>query len=208
MIHQLPRHAELGIGEHGGAGVAGIELVGDARQKHDRVFQPLGVVDADDLHRVALLGAAGDRLVVGVGEALHPGKEAEQSAVAILLKVAGEADERTDVFLAQVAVRHGGEQRVQIASLADPPQQGLHAQVRGHGAIFLQFGEKGSQIGALRGGQGQRGVKIRVFVIAADVRQIVGREAPERGAQRRDQRHVLTGIVDHGQQGEQHGDLR
>ena len=56
-----------------------------------------------------------------------------------------------------------------------------------------------------RGAEG--GVKIPSLSARADGGQLVGAEGEDRGAQHRDQRDVLMGVVQHGQQGQKRGDL-
>ena len=72
-------------------------------------------------------------------------------------------------------------------------------------AQLVQLRQEGPAVLPAVGGQG--GVKIGVRAVGPHFRQPVGGEAVHRGAEHRDQRHVLPGVVHDLQQGQGHRDL-
>ena len=70
---------------------------------------------------------------------------------------------------------------------------------------MFRVSRKAAQSSPPRGGDGV--VKITVRGGGTELRQTVRREAEDGGAKNRDQRHVLAGVVDEGQEGRDRGDL-
>ena len=130
-----------------------------------------------------------------------------QHPVAGVLKALGQGDELHQIGPAALAVGHGPHDGQQIELVHDLPDQLGAAQVRRHGAQGLQPPQKVRGVGILVGSEAQGVEKVRFLVGGTDERQLVRREAEAGRAQRRDQRDVLVGVVQHGKQVHERGDL-
>ena len=164
-------------------------------------------MDAHDAHG-APFPAGNGRLAPLFGLMAQPHDETVQSAVARLLKLPREIEQQHQVAPARVAVRHRAAERHEVPVVVNVPEQRAQLQIRRETAIVGQRVEKGAAIRARLRRGGERGVKIMRLVARAHGGEIVRREAEQRRAQHRDERHVLMRIVDHREQGEQHGHLQ
>ena len=194
--------------EHRGGGVDLIKAPARSGEKYDRVFKPLGAVNAEDLHGVTALRSAGARLVAALLELLHPAHEPEQPPVALLLKLAGIVRETADVFTPCRAVRHRGEQREERGVVADAREQRFDREIGREGAVALERCEKGGARFVRLRAAAERGIKVGGLIRGADGGELVRRKAEERRAQHGDERHVLPRVIDHRKQRKERCDLR
>ena len=138
----------------------------------------------------------------------QPRDEPVQPAIAGGFKLLREIEQLQQTAAAGVPVRHGAAEREQRAVAADVPQQRAQLHIRREPAIVRERVEKRAALRhRLRRG-GERVVEIMLTVARAHGGEIVRREAEQRRAQHRDERHVLMRIVDDGEQRQHHGNLR
>ena len=120
LNHRLPvqplgAKAQLGVEQNPFFLVGLIKLPPQAAQKDDRVFQPLGAVDGQQLDPSALLG--GGRGCLEGPAFPHPvqmEQETKQALVTRALKAAGQLVEGQEIFPAFFPTGHSGEDLQQV----------------------------------------------------------------------------------------------
>ena len=132
--------------------------------------------------------------------------EGEKPLVSRALIIFAQLQKGQQVFLPRRAAVHCAEHGEHVAAAEDLVQQLPHAHRRRPFAQRAQRRKKAPAL--LRVVQQQRVVKVARLLLCAHCRELVGRKAEERRAQHRQQRHVLTRIVDDLQKSKQHRDLR
>ena len=124
------------------------------------------------------------------------------------LEFPGQLREQEQVGLPVLTVGHGAEHPHQVGPVVEPPDELVAALIPHAEAQLLQFSEKCGTGPVPRLPSGAEGVvKVPLRAPGAQQGQLVGGEAVHRGAQHRDQWHVLPGIVDDLKEGEGHADL-
>ena len=192
--------------EHACARIGFVEQARRVAQEHERELQPLGFVDAQDAHAAALAAGGGGLHTLGLLP-LHPEQEAVQPARARLFKLLRKIEQEQHIAPPQLAVRHRARERHDGAVVHDVPQKFAQRQLDRQRAVARKHVEKIPAVVARFGGERDRGVKIMLAVARAHGGQIVRRQAEQRRAQRRDERHILVRIVHHRQQRAQHRHL-
>ena len=105
-------------------------------------------------------------------------------------------------------ILHGGAKRHEVELIIDKHQKLVDRHFGSARAQFIERLQKICAFFVILRGCFERRVKIRISVGKAYLRQLIGGKAECAGAQHRDERHVLMGIVDHAEQREERGDLR
>ena len=205
-IRALRPETEHRVHEHALACVGFVEQARRVAQKHERELQPLGFVDAQDAHAAALAAGGGGLHTLGLLP-LHPEQETVQPTRTRLFKLLRKIEQEQHIAPPQLAVRHRARERHDGAVVHDVPQKFAQRQLDRQRAVAREHVEKVPAVVACLGGERDRGVKIMLAVARAHGGQIVRRQAEQRRAQRRDERHILVRIVHHRQQRAQHRHL-
>ena len=163
-------------------------------------------MDAQDAHAAALAAGDGGLFALGLLP-LHPEQKAVQPARTGALKLLRQIEQQQHVAPPQLAVRHRARERHDGAVVHDVPQKFAQRQLDRQRAVAREHVEKVPAVGARLCGERDGGVKIVLAVARAHGGQIVRRQAEQRRAQRRNERHVLVRIVHHRQQRAQHRHL-
>ena len=185
--------AERRVHEHARARVGFVEQARRVAQKHERELQPLGFVDAQDAHAAALAAGGGGLHTLGLLP-LHPEQEAVQPARTRLFKLLRKIEQEQHIAPPQFAVRHRARERHDGAVVHDVPQKFAQRQLDRQRAVAREHVEKVPAVVARLGGERDGGVKIVLAVARAHGGQIVRRQAEQRRAQRRDERHILVRV--------------
>ena len=131
--------SQLGVQQHVAAQVLGVEPLGGVAQENHREFQPFGVVDAHDAHRV---GTVGDRAGAGpvlpaADHLVHKPQKSRDTLLSSRLILLRILDEQAQVRLAHLPILHGEHQIPQAGALDQLLDQlvrraggGDHAQLR------------------------------------------------------------------------------
>ena len=192
--------------QHGVPAVLLVKAPGRIAEEHHGKFHALGFVDGHDLHR-ALLRAAGGGLQSLFRLAAKPQHKAVQPPIAAALKALGQLNQLHQVCPALLSVGHGAAEGQHIQLVQQPPHQLTGGHIRRHITKLAQFFPKAAAFFVVlrRGAEG--GVEVLFPVLRPYGGQLIGAEAEAGGAQNRDQRDVLVGIVDNRQHGHHGGDL-
>ena len=153
-------------------------------------------MDAHNAHTAPLPAGGGQGQVGPVGpQAGQVGQKAEEPLGPRPLKAACQLRQSQQVGLAGLPLVHGTKDPQQVGAVVDAPDQLMAAPVPRLKAQLGQLGQEGPAVLPRVGTQ--RIVEVRPRGTGADLGQPVGGKAVHRGAQHRDEGHVLPGVVRH-----------
>ena len=181
---------QCSVAEDLGPQILLIETPGQVAQKHHRKFQPLGLVDAHNIHTVRSGGAGGNQATF-----LHPVqvlKELGEFTQTPFLKVTGVLIEGLNIRRFGISAGHGG-----INAVHPGHQQAFFHQSRQ--GVTLCLGTEGIKRQKERfrlsvSAGHQRVIKGSIFLLCPDLGQILRRKAKHRACQYADEWNVLPGI--------------
>ena len=188
--------------QHRPTEICGVELAEQAAHQHHRPLQALGAVNGQDGYALpASGGGASQGIFPRLFQTLKPVQKLEQRGAAAVLHLSGQGIQGEEIVPPFSAGVHDRKQPQQVGALIDMPYQLAAGAVAHAKAQLLQLLQKppAGQISLLRRLR-QRRVKI-TCPPRADHGQLVSGESIDRGAQHRDQRHILPGVVHNLQQG-------
>ena len=173
-----------------------IEPLGAIGEQHNGEFQTLGFMNGHDAHHIsrALRLRRGNFAArfPQLSDIAHKGK---QAAAAAALKAARQFNERRNMILPRLAVRHRAEHAHRTGLIDNVPQQLMHRQIGRQHAQLRELVEKCLRFRhGLCGGR-QRTIILAVHITQANFRQIFLCKSANRRIECRQQRNILPRIV-------------
>ena len=186
-----------------GRSIGFIELTAQPAKEHHGKLQTLGLMDGQNLHS-ARTGHGRNDTIAALAHTVELGKKTKQALMARPLQLSGLFPQGRQIGLTLPAVGHSAENSHQVGPAIQPFNELVCGQfTRTEPKLPDQFQKSRAILPAI---PLQRGIEVTA-ALAADLRQTVGCKSKHRGAQHRQQRNILPGVVDDFQKGQRHRNL-